>query len=110
MRKLLIQQKKMSKRIEHWRFSSHRLEQAASYRNLCKFLVGSGNPSLSNFETAIADARRLFDEAESLGFKPKLLDLGGGFPGYEFEGESTFEDVSGRTMNGVCIVKIIVCI
>jgi len=45
------------------------------------FHVGSGCMDPDAFPAAIALARIAFDEAISVGFKPYLLDIGGGFPG-----------------------------
>ncbi|XP_028267353.1 ornithine decarboxylase-like [Parambassis ranga] len=43
------------------------------------FHVGSGCTGAEAFKQAIADARRVFDIASSLGFQLRLLDIGGGF-------------------------------
>ncbi|XP_031160798.1 ornithine decarboxylase-like isoform X1 [Sander lucioperca] len=43
------------------------------------FHVGSGCTGGSTFKQAIADARRVFDIANLLGFQMRLLDIGGGF-------------------------------
>lgn len=46
------------------------------------FHVGSGCRDASRYELALKDARELFDLAEAeYGFKMKVLDIGGGFPG-----------------------------
>ncbi|KAK8752620.1 hypothetical protein OTU49_006516 [Cherax quadricarinatus] len=45
------------------------------------FHVGSECNDPPVFYHAIAAARKVFDEAEEEGFKPYLLDIGGGFPG-----------------------------
>lgn len=45
------------------------------------FHVGSGCREPTVFRRAIASARKVFNEAKDLGFKPDLLDIGGGFPG-----------------------------
>lgn len=56
--------------------------------------VGSGNPVLHSYDNAISDARDLFDLGASIGHSNMtILDIGGGFPGYEVEGEVTFEQV-----------------
>ncbi|XP_022661950.1 ornithine decarboxylase-like isoform X1 [Varroa jacobsoni] len=46
------------------------------------FHVGCSKKSCAIFTNAIESARRLFDYGERLGFNMKLLDIGGGFPGY----------------------------
>jgi len=45
------------------------------------FHVGSGCREPSVFTRAISEARKVFDMAEELGYKPDLLDIGGGFLG-----------------------------
>lgn len=47
------------------------------------FHVGSGCRDVTRYEMALRDARALFDMAESeeYGFKMRILDIGGGFPG-----------------------------
>jgi len=45
------------------------------------FHVGSGCMSEDSFVAAIHSARRVFNEAEDIGFNFRLLDLGGGWPG-----------------------------
>ncbi|XP_064477781.1 antizyme inhibitor 2-like [Ornithodoros turicata] len=45
------------------------------------FHVGSSNQDPDAFSGAIANARRAYDLATSLGFNITLLDIGGGYPG-----------------------------
>merc|ERR1719291_532965 len=52
------------------------------------FHVGSG----CSEHGALKSARAAFDVAERLGFQPSLLDIGGGFPGWDEEGHATFAD------------------
>lgn len=47
------------------------------------FHVGSGCTDSSAFSEAIINAREVFKQAEIYGFKMYLLDIGGGFPGYD---------------------------
>ncbi|CAH0480942.1 unnamed protein product [Peronospora belbahrii] len=47
------------------------------------FHVGSGCFKVEAYSNAVASARKVFDIGHSLGFKFKLLDIGGGFPGTE---------------------------
>ncbi|KAI6189873.1 Ornithine decarboxylase [Aphelenchoides bicaudatus] len=47
------------------------------------FHVGSGCHDPSAFQPAIEHARRLFDIGSSFGHQMNLLDIGGGFPGYD---------------------------
>uniref|UniRef100_A0A914V787 ornithine decarboxylase n=2 Tax=Plectus sambesii TaxID=2011161 RepID=A0A914V787_9BILA len=49
------------------------------------FHVGSGCNDPTAFGTAIAHARRLFNDGIRLGHSMTLLDLGGGYPGYDNE-------------------------
>ncbi|EFJ40311.1 hypothetical protein VOLCADRAFT_84542 [Volvox carteri f. nagariensis] len=46
------------------------------------FHVGSACQNLSTFSGAIENARKVFDEAHTLGFHMELLDIGGGFTGH----------------------------
>ncbi|KAK7053093.1 hypothetical protein SK128_020406 [Halocaridina rubra] len=45
------------------------------------FHVGSGCREPAVFHRAIKAAKNVFEEAQTLGFHPNLLDIGGGFPG-----------------------------
>jgi len=56
------------------------------------FHVGSGCSQAGAFRSALKRARSAFDEAERLGFAPKLLDIGGGFPGWDVEGQASFAE------------------
>merc|ERR1719291_775959 len=56
------------------------------------FHVGSGCSEHGAFKSALKRARAAFDVAERLGFQPSLLDIGGGFPGWDEEGHATFAD------------------
>nr|XP_045611841.1 antizyme inhibitor 2-like [Procambarus clarkii] len=47
------------------------------------FHVGSGCRESTAYTRAITAARKVFDEAEEEGFKPYLLNIGGGFPGQD---------------------------
>lgn len=47
------------------------------------FHIGSGTTDFECYGKAIACCRKIFDVAESLGVKMNLLDIGGGFMGYE---------------------------
>ncbi|GLC44530.1 Mitochondrial 2-oxoadipate and 2-oxoglutarate transporter [Pleodorina starrii] len=46
------------------------------------FHVGSAAKNLATFTNAIENARKVFDEAASLGYRMELLDIGGGFTGH----------------------------
>lgn len=59
------------------------------------FHVGSGCPSLTPFMDALELARRVFDDAASMGLQPmSVLDIGGGFPGHDVEMPVTFAQVA----------------
>lgn len=49
------------------------------------------------YDDAVRRARRVFNEAISLGFTMELLDVGGGFPGTDdFTGQNiSFEEIAG---------------
>ena len=49
------------------------------------FHIGSGAKNPDAFAKAVGDARRVFDQAEALGFEMKTLDVGGGFETETFE-------------------------
>jgi len=49
------------------------------------FHVGSGASDPSAFLKAVSDARSVFDQAQTLGFRPHTLDVGGGFVSETFD-------------------------
>lgn len=57
------------------------------------FHVGSGCYDTSSFVQAIKDASDCFKLAENYGYKLKLLDIGGGFPG-NVNAKPSFTDIS----------------
>eukprot|EP00929_Paragymnodinium_shiwhaense_P006541 TRINITY_DN11015_c0_g1_i1.p1 TRINITY_DN11015_c0_g1~~TRINITY_DN11015_c0_g1_i1.p1 ORF type:complete len:809 (+),score=210.29 TRINITY_DN11015_c0_g1_i1:219-2645(+) len=56
------------------------------------FHVGSGCSQVGAFRSALVRAKAAFDEAERMGYKPTLLDIGGGFPGWDEDGSATFAE------------------
>ena len=64
-----------------------------SFNHIHSFHVGSGCGDVTAFSGAIADCRKAFDIAETLGFKMHLLDIGGGFPGSADSDDVTIEEV-----------------
>ncbi len=57
------------------------------------FHVGSGCFDAMAFREAVTAARRVFDEAQEVGYDLTLLDVGGGFPGNHGDGLS-FEEIA----------------
>lgn len=45
------------------------------------FHVGSGTRSLSSYSATLFRAKAVFNEAVAAGFRPRILDIGGGMPG-----------------------------
>ena len=64
------------------------------------FHVGSGCGSAEPFRDAVGRARRVFDAATAMGMSPRLLDVGGGFPG---EGSSavSFAEIAAALRAGL---------
>jgi len=56
------------------------------------FHVGSGCSQAGAFHGALRRAKEAFDEAERHGFQMHLLDIGGGFPGWDEQGKATLAD------------------
>jgi len=56
--------------------------------------VSSGCFDPTAFSDAVEVARRVFDQAESLGMSLDLLDVGGGFPGLDGADEILFEEIA----------------
>lgn len=57
------------------------------------FHVGSGCLEAEAFQKAIMAARKVFDEAQLIGYTLNLLDIGGGFPGFD-QPEINFDEVT----------------
>jgi len=58
------------------------------------FHVGSNCTSVGYFKKAIADCRKVFDLGHQIiGKKLSILDIGGGFPGFDNECGITFQDI-----------------
>jgi len=62
------------------------------------FHVGSGARDPTAFAVGIGHARRLFNLGKELGHKMDILDVGGGYPGYEND-DIKFSDIA-DTING----------
>jgi len=60
------------------------------------FHVGSGCTSLASYSTALDASRAVFDLATRLGLPPmRVVDIGGGFPGFDGDSSITFADIVG---------------
>lgn len=74
------------------------LLSAAIERNMTvngvSFHVGSQCTHVENWAEAIRSARRVFGLLEKAGFKPELLNLGGGFPVQMVGNEPTIEEIA----------------
>lgn len=58
------------------------------------FHVGSGCTSLASYATALDASRVVFDTAAALGLPPMtVLDIGGGFPGFDGDSSITFDEI-----------------
>lgn len=57
------------------------------------FHVGSGCSNAEAFHDAVASARRVFNEAATLGYTLTILDIGGGFPGHD-SSRISFKDIA----------------
>lgn len=56
------------------------------------FHVGSGCKVLGQYEKAIRDVKNVYNEGKILGFDMNIVDIGGGYPGYDNPQDSvTFE-------------------
>lgn len=63
------------------------------------FHVGSGCQDPPVFHRAIRHAKLLFDQAMELGFKPYLLDLGGGYPGNKGTAIDKIADIINKALD-----------
>lgn len=63
------------------------------------FHVGSGCQDPPVYRRAICHCKRLFDMATDLGFKPYLLDIGGGYPGHKGTSIDKFADVINKALD-----------
>jgi len=58
------------------------------------FHVGSGCMSVHSFEAAIRSAHTVFGMAALMGMKLSLLDIGGGWPGSDYDCAVTFQEIA----------------
>lgn len=58
------------------------------------FHVGSGCKEPNAFKVALHDARDVFALATEHGFDPNVLDMGGGFPGLDNDGDVSFASIA----------------
>lgn len=69
------------------------------------FHVGSGAKSVATYVDALKMARKAFDRACAAGLAPlTVLDIGGGFPGYDGEAPVTFVEIADALRN--CIATL----
>lgn len=69
------------------------------------FHVGSGAKSVATYVDALKMARKAFDLAHAAGLAPlTMLDIGGGFPGYDGEAPVTFVQIANAVRN--CIATL----
>lgn len=66
------------------------------------FHVGSGCKDSSAFTRAIQHTRNLFDFARTVGVEFNLIDIGGGFAGYDGDGIIPLEKVAFHNADNVC--------
>lgn len=65
------------------------------------FHVGSNCHDTMTYHNSIKDAKQVFDIAARIGFTFNVLDIGGGFPGYEKEGDVSFEDIASQVTKAI---------
>jgi len=58
------------------------------------FHVGSGCKEPNAYKTALHDAKEVFALASNLGFDPDVVDIGGGFPGLDNDGDVSFAQIA----------------
>ncbi|PXF47348.1 Antizyme inhibitor 2 [Gracilariopsis chorda] len=58
------------------------------------FHVGSGCNDVKSYVQALSDARFVFDMATQLGMSLSVLDIGGGFPGFDGDTDVTFQEIA----------------
>lgn len=63
------------------------------------FHIGSSCEDFEGYAKAIKVSRQLFDVATEMGFKIRLLDLGGGYPGETFQRIDEFSVVINRALD-----------
>lgn len=68
------------------------------------FHVGSACKNLATFTGAIENARKIFDEANAMGFHMELMDIGGGFTGHFDEmGNVMFGEIATTINNAIAM-------
>tara|TARA_R110000868_G_scaffold82597_3_gene233157 strand:+ start:10883 stop:12082 length:1200 start_codon:yes stop_codon:yes gene_type:complete len=65
------------------------------------FHVGSNCLDAKTYYTALEEVKKVFIIAGENGFAFNLVDIGGGFPGYDKEGEVTFEEMAEQINKGI---------
>ena len=65
------------------------------------FHVGSNCLDAKTYYTALEEVKKVFIIAGENGFTFNLVDIGGGFPGYDKEGVVTFEEIAEQINKGI---------
>jgi len=65
------------------------------------FHVGSNCQDAKTYYTALGDVHYAFDTAKQIGYDMKLVDIGGGFPGYDSSNGVTFEQIAIEVNKGL---------
>jgi len=53
------------------------------------------------YYNAIEDVKKIFDVAKEVGLAFNLVDIGGGFPGYDKDDSVTFEEITKEINRGI---------
>jgi len=65
------------------------------------FHVGSNCKDATTYYTAIEEVHNTFQIANEIGYKMNLVDIGGGFPGYDAEEGVKFEEIAVQVNRGL---------
>jgi len=92
------------------KFGAHR-DEIGNILNIAKslglnvigvsFHVGSNCLDAKTYYTAIEDVKKIFDVAKEVGLVFNLVDIGGGFPGYDKDDSVTFEEIAKEINRGI---------
>jgi ornithine decarboxylase len=65
------------------------------------FHVGYRSSSPESYYNSIQQSLRVFEKGTSLGFKMEIIDIGGGYPGFEWDTEKGFEELAKGINKGI---------